>query len=130
MASTSDAKQQLREIADQLVAHCRAGTEAQALSTLYTVDAVSVEAADMSGAGAVSAGLDAIRAKHEWWNGAMEVHDAQVEGPFHHGDDRFGVIFSVDATTRESGERSQMRELAIYTVTNGKISREEFFYDC
>ncbi|MBX2854508.1 MAG: nuclear transport factor 2 family protein [Rhodobacteraceae bacterium] len=130
MTNASNAKQQLREIADQLVAHCKANTEAEALTTLYAPDAVSVEATDMSGAGAESAGVEAIRAKHEWWSGAMEVHDATVEGPFHHGDDRFGVIFSVDATTRESGKRSQMRELGIYTVSNGKITREEFFYDC
>ena len=130
MSASSHIKPEFRDLANQLVAHCKAGTEAEALNTLYAPDAVSVEAADMSGAGAESAGLEAIRAKHAWWNNSMEMHSASVEGPFFHGESRFGVIFEADATCRESGKRSQMRELGIYTVENGKISREEFFYDC
>ncbi|MEO0363498.1 MAG: SnoaL-like domain-containing protein, partial [Pseudomonadota bacterium] len=69
------------------------------------------------------------RGKHAWWDGAMEVHDAKVEGPFLHGDDRFGMIFEMDVTEKSSGQRSQMKELGVYTVDGeGKIVREEFFY--
>ena len=46
-----------------------------------------------------------------------------------HGDDRFAVIFGFDVSNRQSGERTQMQEVAVYTVNdNGKIVREEFFY--
>ena len=59
----------------------------------------------------------------------MEVHDAKVEGPFLHGEDRFGMIFEMDVTEKASGQRSQMKELGVYTVDGaGKIIREEFFY--
>ena len=47
------------------------------------------------------------------------------------GDDRFGAIFELDITAKQgptAGQRMQMKELAIYTVHDGKIAREEFFY--
>ena len=73
-------------------------------------------------------GLEAIRAKHAWWENTMEVHSSNVEGPFCHGDNRFGVIFEMDATNTENKERMTFKELAFYTIENGKIVREEFFY--
>jgi ketosteroid isomerase-like protein len=57
----------------------------------------------------------------------MEVHSAEVEGPFLHGDDRFAVIFDIDATDKASGQRMPMREVAVYHVADGRIVREEFF---
>jgi len=119
----------LCEIAKRLVAVCRAGEERTALDTLHAADAVSVEAAAMPGGmGREAAGLDAIRAKHDWWDGAMEVHSAEVDGPYLHGEDRFAVIFTVDATDRTSSERRRMRAVAVYTVADGRIRREEFYY--
>lgn len=45
-----------------------------------------------------------------------------------HGDDRFAVIFDISVKHKESGEVSDMKEVALYTVGDGKIVREEFFY--
>ncbi|GMG83335.1 hypothetical protein LNKW23_25480 [Paralimibaculum aggregatum] len=118
---------ELKRIGEALVAHCRNGTEAEGLAALYAEDAVSVEAMDM-GQGREAQGLEAIRGKHAWWESAMEVHESTADGPYPHGPDRFGVIFTADATNRESGERHAMKEIAIYTVRDGKIVREEFFY--
>ncbi len=116
-------------LATKLVENCRSGKEMEGLDALYAPDAVSVEASAMPGAeGRETNGVAAIKAKHDWWNNTFEIHDAGVEGPFFHGPDRFGAIFEVDATNRETGERSQMRELAIYSVSDGKIVREEFYY--
>ncbi len=115
------------KIANALVGHCRNGTEAEGLNTLYADDAVSIEAVDAGGGREVK-GLDGIRGKHEWWGNAFEVHEAAVEGPFIHGDRQFGAVFQIDATNKETGERSPMKEFGVYTVDNGKIVREEFFY--
>jgi hypothetical protein len=116
--------------AAKLVEHCRTHTEAQGLDELYDPGAVSVEAFAMPGTDSrESRGVDAIKGKHDWWNSTMELHSASVDGPFVHGDDRFAVIFGFDATDRKSGERTQMKEVAIYTVNgDGKIVREEFYY--
>ncbi|MEL7027796.1 MAG: nuclear transport factor 2 family protein [Pseudomonadota bacterium] len=119
----------LAAIANQLVEYCRAGHEDKALSELYAEDATSVEAAAAPGAdSAETKGLDGIRGKHEWWANAMESHGGAVDGPYLHGTDRFGVIFEIDATVKATGERNKMKEIGVYTVANGKIVREEFFY--
>ena len=120
---------QLSQTATKLVASCNAGTEAITLDTLYAKDCQSVEALAMPGMDRIAKGIDAIKAKHEWWNGAHEVHATSAQGPFMHGDDKFSVIFDMDVTNKQSGERMQMQEVGLYTVDKaGKICREEFFY--
>lgn len=122
-------QQTLKKIAKKLVENCRTGNEKQGLSELYEPEAISVEAIVGPGASSrESVGVEAIQGKHEWWANTFQVHSSDVEGPFFHGDDRFAVIFSIDATNRETSERSAMKEVAIYTVSNGKIIREEFYY--
>ncbi|MEM6626160.1 MAG: nuclear transport factor 2 family protein [Pseudomonadota bacterium] len=119
----------LMQTATRLVKYCRAGQEMDALKELYAEDAVSVEPATMPDAPpAEIKGVDAIRGKHEWWNNTFEVHSGEVDGPYLHGDTRFTVKFSIDATNKETGERSAMQEIAEYTTQNGKIVREEFFF--
>lgn len=117
----------LKEIADTLISANRNGAEAQLLTDHYAEDAVSVEAADYTGQGRETVGLDGIRGKHAWWNSMFETMSSTVEGPFLHGDDRFAVIFEVEAVERESGKSMPMREVAVYHVADGKIVREEFF---
>lgn len=122
--------QELMQVGAKLVAYCNNGQEAECLNTLYAPNAVSAEAVAMPGQDSnEAAGLDAIRGKHDWWYGAHEVHENKAEGPFVHGDDRFAVIFDMDVTNKESGQRMQMREVATYYVNDaGKITREEFAY--
>ena len=117
----------LKEIADELVAGCRDGREVENLGRLYAEDAVSVEAAD-TGMGRETAGLDGIRGKHAWWDANFTVRDARVEGPFLHGDDRFAVVFEMNAENKETGKIDHMSEVAVYHVADGRIVREEFFY--
>ncbi len=122
-------REKLKEIADQLVENCRTGNEEQGLSDLYDPKAISIEAIAAPGTSSrETAGLEAIQGKHEWWANTFEVHSSEAEGPFLHGDDRFSVIFSFEATNRETGEKVAMKEVAIYTVSQGKIVREEFYY--
>lgn len=122
-------REKLKEIADQLVENCRTGNEKQGLKDLYAPKAISVEAIVAPGADSrETVGVDAIQGKHDWWESTFEVHSADVEGPYLHGDDQFAVTFSIDVTNRESSERMAMKEVGIYTVSNGKVVREEFFY--
>jgi ketosteroid isomerase-like protein len=119
----------MHEIAQTLAEYCRNGQEAKGLAELYHADAVSVEAfAQPEGGNRETHGVEGIRGKHAWWNSAFEVHEAHVDGPYPHGDDRFALIFELDATFRQSGEKSHMKEIGLYTVKDGKIVREEFYY--
>ena len=101
------------------------------IKDLYSEDIVSVEAAvgeDPTAGGPEHKGMDALMKKYEWWDNNFDVHSSSAEGPFLHGSDRFGVIYQIDVTHKASGNRSKMKELGIYTVADGKIVREEFFY--
>lgn len=115
-----------QEIADQLVALCKAGKFEDALA-LYAPDAVSVEAGAPPGRPRETVGIAGIRAKGEWWVANHEVHSMQVAGPWPH-DDRFIVGFRIDVTMKAANHRFTMEEMALYTVKDGKIVREEFFY--
>ena len=79
---------------------------------------------------APTSGLAAIRGKNEWWYSHNEVHSGKADGPFVNGD-RFAVGFEFDVTARDgerAGQRNTFREVALYTVKDGKIVREEFYY--
>jgi ketosteroid isomerase-like protein len=114
------------DIANKLVEACRQGKDAEA-KALYANNAVSVEAAAMPGMDREARGLPAIQAKSEWWFTNHEVHSVSVTGPWPH-DNRFIVGYQIDVTNKDSGQRMHLDEVALYTVENGKIVREEFFY--
>lgn len=117
----------LLEIANELVAGCREGREEENLDKIYAPDAISVEAQDL-GQGRETVGIEGIKGKHAWFASAFEILDAHVGGPYPHGDDRFAVTFKMKAKSKENGEISDMEEVAVYHVADGKIVREEFFY--
>ncbi|MEL7216024.1 MAG: nuclear transport factor 2 family protein [Pseudomonadota bacterium] len=117
----------LKDIAEALVAHCRNGTEREALATLYADDAVSSEAMSFDGRSPDTAGRDGISGKHDWWDANFETHSSEVIGPFLHQDTAFTVMFKIDCTEKASGQRMPMTEIARYVVEGDKIVREEFY---
>ena len=115
------------EVGDRLVALCREGKNLEAIDTLYADTVVSVEAGDMPGLPRVIEGVEAVRGKTVWWLENHQVHGGDVEGPFPH-DDRFAVYFDMDITPKQTGQRMAIKEIGLYTVEDGKVTREEFFY--
>jgi ketosteroid isomerase-like protein len=115
------------DIAKKYVALCKEHKNDTCLDELFAANAVSVEAAAMPGMDRTSNGLDAIRAKGKLWMENHIVHSAEVTGPYPH-DDRFAVRFTYEVTNKPSGKRMSMDEVGLFTVENGKITREEFFY--
>jgi hypothetical protein len=115
------------DIGTRLVELCRVGKHREAQDSLYSPDIVSVEAAAPPGQSPETRGLAAVIAKGTAWEQAHEIHQATTEGPFPHGD-RFAVVFDFDVTRRADGQRIRMHEVALFTVVNDKITREEFFY--
>ena len=117
----------VEKIANAYVNLCKAGKFDECLTELYSKDAVSVEAWAPPGVELVASGLEAIRAKGKGWADVHEIHGFEVSAPYPCGQ-RFAVRFSFDVTNRPSQKRMAMDEIGLFTVENGKIVREEFFY--
>ena len=117
----------IMEIANELVDLCRQGKNMEAIEKLYSPDVVSVEACAMPGHEQTIKGIDGVKGKTQWWVENHEVHSGDVKGPYPHGD-RFILYFDYDVTPKQTGQRMQMQEAGLYTVKNGKIAKEEFFY--
>jgi ketosteroid isomerase-like protein len=103
----------------------KAGDHEGAAKKFNAPGIVSIEA--MDGPMARVEGAAAVKAKSDWWYGAHEVHSVTTEGPYVNGH-QFTVRFAMDVTTKETGQRMQMQEVGLYTVKDGKIAEERFFY--
>ncbi|MCR9279445.1 MAG: nuclear transport factor 2 family protein [Pseudomonadaceae bacterium] len=113
------------EIGKRLVELASDSADAQALDELYADSIMSIEA-NAEGEPQTWEGIKAVREKHAWWESVTTMHSTTVEGPFAgSGDDQFVVRFDMDVTMQDQG-RSQMSEVGLYTVANGKIVREVY----
>lgn len=113
-----------KEIADDLVAMLKQGRFDESGEKYWADDVVSLEA--MEGDMARIQGKAGVRGKGEWWAANHEVHSTVIEGPYLNGD-QFAVRFTMDLTPK-GGERHTMDEVGVYTVKDGKIVEERFFY--
>lgn len=117
-----------QQVANTLVQLCSQGKFDEAGAKLYSPDILSVEAGAPPGQSRETKGLDAVKAKGEWWNANHEVHSVKVEGPLVAGS-HFAVTFKLDVTFKPQNKRFQMEEIGVYQVIDDKIVREEFFYN-
>lgn len=118
------------EIGQKMVAAVNGGRDSE---HAFVVDYYDDNIASIEGQGSEEMpqrmdGIEAVHGKHNWWYDNNEVHSSVASGPYcGHRDDQFVVRFNLD-TTPNGGERSQMEEVAIYTVSHGKIVQEEYLY--
>jgi hypothetical protein len=98
------------EIGKKLVELCRQGKNEEAVNTLFSADIVSVEAGGPPGQDTTTKGIAGVLGKGKWW---MDNHT---------------VRFTYDVTFKPDNKRFVMDEAALYTVANGKVVKEEFFY--
>ena len=115
------------EIGKELVALCQQGKNQEAINRFYSPNIESVEPVAMPGMEQTQRGIAKIKSKNQWWVDNHEAHEGVAEGPFPHGD-RFIVRFKYDVTPKHMGKRFTMEEMGLFTVQNGKIVKEEFFY--
>jgi hypothetical protein len=114
-----------QDVASDLVKMWKAGQFNESGERYWADDVVSIEA--MDGPMARIQGKDAVRGKGEWWANVHEVHGAEIEGPWLNGD-AFTVRFTMDVTVKETGERRSLDEIGLYTIKDGRIIEESFFY--
>lgn len=115
------------EIGKKYVALVKAGKREEVLATLFSQDAVSVEPFPPPGRDRISTGIEALRGKSKFFLENNLVHRDDVTGPYPHGD-RFAVRFVFETTFKPTGQRRTRDEIGLFTIVDGKIVREEFFY--
>ena len=115
-----------QEIANRLVELCRTGDWQKAFEELYSPEAVSIE---MPGGPwpERSEGMEAIGAKGQQFESMVEeMHGVEVSDPIVAGD-HFACTMTMDITMKGM-PRSKNAEVCVYTVEDGKIVSEQFFY--
>jgi ketosteroid isomerase-like protein len=126
MSTTATAKMTTKEIAKRLKKLCDKGDWEGAHRELYAKDAVSIEPEASGGFEKESHGLDAIIEKGKKWQSMVsEVHEIEVSDPMVAGN-TFAVTMRMDMTMKDK-KRSDMTELCVYHVKDGKIISEQFF---
>ncbi|MGZ8386321.1 MAG: SnoaL-like domain-containing protein [Nitrospira sp.] len=115
------------DIAKEMAALCREGKNQEAIDRYYSPNIESIETCAMPGMDQIQRGIQAIKGKNQWWVENHEVHGGTVEGPYPNGD-RFILHFKYDVTPKQTGKRMTLNETGLYTVQDGKITKEEFFY--
>ena len=117
----------VQSVGKKFVELCRQGKNFDVMETMYAPDIVSVE-----GDGAETKGQGPVIEKSKKWVEVNEFHGETVQGPFFSGGTdsagQFAVYFTLDITRKATGKRLTLEEVALYTVKNDKITREQFFY--
>ena len=114
-----------QEVANALVDYCRRGEFKTAIKELYAQDIVSYE--PQGSPAPETKGWDNVWQKTlQWEEMTAEVHSATCSDPIV-SEDYFSVTMTMDVTFK-NGHRSQMSEVCVYGVRDGKIWYEQFFF--
>lgn len=115
-----------QEVANRLVELCREGKYEQAIKELYSPDIVSVEAEGAPNR--IVKGLAAIAEKGAKFESMLEkVNSSIVTDPIV-AENFFSCAMLMNVQMKGAPVAINMDEICVYTVNNGKIVREEFFY--
>lgn len=119
----------VRAIAEKYIDLCNQGKHFEFMHALYAPEMVSVE-----GDGREYVGKDPVIRKSEVFQGNHTIHSQHIRGPFFCGDadadsGRFSVHTTLEFSPKAGGRRVTHEEVGLYTVKNGLVTREEFFYD-
>ena len=117
------------EVARDFTAMLRQGEFVAARERFWAADVRSIEPHDLpDGIAAEVSGIDAARAKTMRWFGTRRIHDLSIDGPFVTGD-QFALFLDMMIVPQPGGADQPFTEIAIFTVRDGRISEERYFYD-
>jgi limonene-1,2-epoxide hydrolase len=126
MSTTATKTMTTKEVAKKLKKYCEHGDFETAQKELFASDAVSIEPKAGGGFDKETKGLDAIIKKGEKWQDMVtETHSVEISEPIIAGN-TFSLTMRMDVTTKDRG-RTDMTELCVYQVKDGKIISEQFF---
>ncbi len=112
------------EIGADLVALFNGGRADEIEAKWWSPDIVSVEG---RGVGLEWHGRHAVEGKQRDWMSKHTMLGGAAEGPFV-GSTGFAVKFRLHVREHASGAERHVHEVGVYTVSGGRIVREEFMY--
>jgi ketosteroid isomerase-like protein len=115
-----------QDIANRLYELCQKGQFDIAQKELFANDAVSIEPYDTPDFPRETKGLDAILEKGKKFDSLVTVNALHVEQPIV-VDNAIAMKLQLDSTMKNDGKRSNMGELCVYEVKDGKIASERFY---
>ena len=119
----------ISEVARDFTDMLRQGQFVAARERFWAADIRSIEPHDLpDGTAAEVTGIDAARAKTIRWFGSRRIHDLSIDGPFVTGN-QFALFLDMMIANQPSGTDEPFTEIAIFTVRDGHISEERYFYD-
>ncbi len=117
------------DVARDFTALLRAGQFEAAGEQFWADNVTSAEPADLSGrVPAFVSGIEAARNKIKARYGAGRIDDLGIDGPFITGD-QFALFLDMLVIDPASGKAQPFTEIAVFTVRDGRIIEERFFYD-
>jgi hypothetical protein len=121
----------LATVGKQFVEMCNQGKNFDVMRLMYAPGIVSAEAG-----GTETVGKEQVIKKSERWAATLTINGEKVRGPFFSlpnptatDTGQFAVHYTFDVTPKSTGVRQSQEEVALYTVENGQITREQFFYE-
>ena len=117
---------EIKEVANRLVELCREGKYTQAHQELYSPNVVSLEPEGTPNQRVE--GMEGLAQRTAAMQGMIkELHGGYTTDPIIAGN-KFSVGMGMDVTMHND-MRVNMEEICVYTVKDGKITKEEFIYD-
>lgn len=115
-----------QEVANRLVELCRTGKNDQAVKELYAPNIVSVEPEGVPNR--IVTGLEAIAQKGKIFQAMIEnINSSKISDPIV-ADNIFSCAMMMNVKRKDIPVPIDMNEICVYTVADGKIVKEEFFY--
>lgn len=115
-----------KEIAHQLVSYLKQAKFEEAQKALFADDAISLEPKDSNIP--TFQGIESLIKKGEEFRNSVETwHNLNVSEPVI-SKDYFAISFTVKLTYKGQNTPSNLEEIIVYHVQNGKIKQEQFFY--
>lgn len=130
MPPMSAEHQATQKVARRLVELMNMGKSMDAIHELYADNARHVEVMEAPWCPRIIEGKQTLTKKAEEFYKNTTIHGASVGTPIVNGD-QFILPMGLDCTCTVgpmAGQRMDMKETALYTVKNGKITEGKFFY--
>lgn len=115
-----------QEVANRLVELCRKGNYEDAVKELYSPNIVSIEPEGVPDR--IVSGLEAIAQKGKNFEAKIEQFNANIITDPIVADNIFSCAMLMNVNMKGVPVPVDMNEICVYTVADGKIVKEEFFY--